>query len=68
VKHQKITVGLSYVNGGRIAIIVIAVDQADHIYSNAANMIDLENLVLVGTASPLYMLDCARHPNHAKEL
>ena len=50
MKHIKIAAGLAHVNYGRIADIVIAADKAgvDYIHSDAADMIDLKNMQLMG--------------------
>lgn len=50
MKHIKIAAGLAHVNYGRIADVVIAADKAgvDYIHSDAADMIDLKNMQLMG--------------------
>lgn len=50
MKHIKIAAGLAHVNYGRIADRVIEADEAgvDYIHSDAADMIDLKNMQLMG--------------------
>ncbi|MEA4812899.1 MAG: hypothetical protein VB108_10060 [Anaerolineaceae bacterium] len=50
MKHIKIAAGLAHVNYGRIADVVMAADQGgvDYIHSDAADMIDLKNMQLMG--------------------